>query len=42
MDKFYELSIKKIKVCDLHLIGVVAMWMATKYEEIYPLRLKTL
>ncbi len=27
---------------ELHEIGVTAIWMATKYEEIYPIRLKTL
>ncbi len=36
--KFYNNSI--IKPEDLHLIGVTVMFMASKYQDIYPLRLK--
>jgi hypothetical protein len=39
MDRFYEKSNGVQKASELHLTGVVAMWMATKYEEVYPLRL---
>jgi hypothetical protein len=35
-------SLKKLEVNELHEIGITAMWMATKYEEIYPIRLKTM
>ena len=36
------LSIESVKKADLHLIGVTALLIATKYEEIYPPRLKEL
>jgi len=29
-------------VKELHEVGVTAMWIATKYEEIYPIRLKVM
>ena len=29
-------------ISDLHLVGVGAMFMATKYEDIYPLKLNAL
>ena len=42
LDSYFRKSERRLKVSELHLSGVVAMWMASKYEEIYPLRLKTL
>ena len=39
MDTFFKRSEKKLKVSDLHLVGVASMFTATKYEEIYPLKL---
>lgn len=42
MDEFFRKNTRKVKISELHILGVVAMWMASKYEEIYPLRLKTL
>lgn len=42
MDYYYSCEQRRLKTSDLHIIGVVSMWMASKYEEIYPLRLKTL
>ena len=31
-----------MRVCELHAIGVTAMFVASKYEDIYPLRMKTI
>ncbi len=42
LDEFFRQSTKRIKISELHLSGVTAMWVASKYEEIYPLRLRTL
>jgi len=39
MDLFLERTNIQQEVSDLHLIGVTCMFMASKYEEIYPLRL---
>ena len=36
------LSIKEIKKSQLHLLGVTALLISTKYEEIYPPELKDL
>jgi hypothetical protein len=43
LDKFFKESEKKLKVlqpADLHVVGVTAMFMASKYQDIYPLRLR--
>jgi len=40
IDRF--LSISEIKKSQLHLLGVTALLIATKYEEIYPPELKDL
>jgi len=40
MDLFLERTNVTHEVSDLHLVGVTCMFMASKYEEIYPLRLK--
>jgi hypothetical protein len=39
MDQFLQKTKNPQEVSDLHLIGVTCMFMASKYEEIYPLRL---
>ena len=36
------LSLKQIKKAELHLLGVTALLISTKYEEIYPPELKDL
>ena len=42
MDQYFNCEQKSLKPNELHIVGVVSMWMASKYEEIYPLRLRTL
>ena len=42
MDKFFKNSQAKLQVSDLHLIGIVSMFTATKYEEIYPFKLSVI
>jgi hypothetical protein len=41
MDRYFK-GCKDIKaVGDLHIIGVTCMFVASKYEDIYPLKMKT-
>jgi len=42
MDLFLEKTNVQHEVSDLHLTGVTCMFMASKYEEIYPLRLSVI
>lgn len=39
MDIFFQKTHKKHELNDLHLVGVASMYLATKYEEICPLRI---
>jgi len=39
MDLYFQKCPLSLEVSDLHLVGVTSMFMASKYEEIYPLRL---
>lgn len=39
LDQFFKQSSGRIPVKDLHLSGVAAMFIASKYEDIYPLKL---
>jgi hypothetical protein len=41
MDRYLKaLTVNSIQPAELHLLGVATMFMASKYEDIYPLRLK--
>lgn len=40
MDQYLNKSTKCHQPSDLHLLGVAAMFIACKYEEIYPVKLK--
>lgn len=40
MDKFCQLNPHCLQPNDLHLIGIASMFLASKYQDIYPLRLK--
>jgi hypothetical protein len=44
MDRYFDACTKDNKVIELHelhIIGVVCMFMASKYQDIYPLLMKT-
>lgn len=41
MDRYFGSVKKKLQPEELHLIGVTSMFMASKYHDIYPLRIKT-
>ena len=41
MDEYFAKSNHSHKKHDLHLVGVTSIFIACKYEEIYPVKLKT-
>jgi hypothetical protein len=41
MDKYFQEETKVLIPTNLHIIGVLAMLTATKMEEMYPLKIKT-
>lgn len=41
MDRYFMGCAKEQKIGDLHIIGVTSMFLASKYEDIYPLKMKT-
>lgn len=41
MDRYYKNCSREMKVADLHINGVTSMFLASKYEDIYPLKMKT-
>lgn len=42
MDRYFKQANMSLKITDLHAVGVTAMFLASKYEDIYPLRMKTI
>ena len=42
MDRYFALTNETLNPEDLHLIGVTCMFIACKYEEIYPPELRTI
>jgi hypothetical protein len=40
LDRFFKLKQETREISDLHLIGVTSMFIASKYEDIYPLKMK--
>lgn len=40
MDRFLKQKAETREVSDLHIIGVTTMFIASKYEDIYPLKMK--
>lgn len=42
MDKYFQLCEVSLKPEDLHLIGVTSMFIASKYQDIYPLQLRVI
>jgi len=41
MDRYFKGCSGVMQVSDLHIIGVTSMFLASKYEDIYPLKMKT-
>ena len=41
MDRYFKNCYKEKEVSDLHVIGVTSMFIASKFEDIYPLKMKT-
>jgi len=42
MDRYFKNSREILKIPDLHIIGVTSMFVASKYEDVVPLRIKTI
>ena len=42
MDRYLAACTKKVKIEELHLLGISCMFLASKYEDITPLYLKTM
>lgn len=40
MDRYFKGKAETREVSDLHIIGVTTMFVASKYEDIYPLKMK--
>ena len=40
LDRFFKLKQETREISDLHIIGVTSMFIASKYEDIYPLKMK--
>ena len=40
LDRYFKLKAEEREISDLHIIGVTAMFIASKYEDIYPLKMK--
>jgi len=40
LDRYFKASLTELLVNDLHLLGVTAMFIASKYEDILPLKMK--
>ena len=41
LDRYYKGCSQVLQVNDLHLVGVTSMFLASKYEDIFPLKMKT-
>ena len=42
LDRFVSTTSRKLDISELHLIGITCMFIASKYEDITPLYLKTM
>jgi hypothetical protein len=40
LDRYFKLKSEVREISDLHIIGVTSMFIASKYEDIYPLKMK--
>jgi hypothetical protein len=41
-DRYLKNAEKTLEVSDLHVLGVTCMFVASKFEDIYPLKMKTI
>jgi hypothetical protein len=41
MDKYFQAEDTRLPITKLHIIGVISMLIATKMDEVYPLKIKT-
>jgi hypothetical protein len=41
MDRFFKNTSSELKAADLHLIGVATMFIASKYEDVVPILMRT-
>jgi len=41
MDRYFKAEEQRLPITRLHIVGVVAMLIATKMDEVYPLKIKT-
>ena len=39
MDRYFKMKKETLEVSNLHVVGVAAMFLASKYEDIYPLKM---
>ena len=40
LDRYFKAKTETREISDLHIIGVTAMFIASKYEDIYPLKMR--
>jgi len=40
LDRYCKLVEKSQEVCDLHILGVTSMFIASKFEDVHPLKMK--
>lgn len=40
LDRYFKNKMEVREISDLHIIGVASMFIASKYEDIYPLKMK--
>ena len=40
LDRYFKNKSQRREISDLHIIGVTCMFIASKYEDIYPLKMK--
>ena len=41
MDRYCQLETRCLPISKLHLVGVTSIYVATKIEEVYPIKLRT-
>ena len=42
MDRYFKETQRKLTGSDLHLIGIVSMFLSSKYEDVVPLLMRTI